>query len=230
MELKKDLRLIHVFSIATGAMISSGLFVLPGIAFARAGPAVALSYLLAGLLAATGLLSIAELSTAMPKAGGDYFFVSRGMGPAIGTVSGLLTWFALSLKSAFALVGMTVFARLVLPIDPHVVGIGLCAFFVVLNVVGIKEAARLQVGLVVGLLALMALYVVRGFPAVEISRFEPFARPGSGRSSRRPGSSSSRTAGCSRSRACPRKSRTPRESSRWEWSSRSSSRASSTPS
>ena len=38
--LKKELNLADVFSIASGAMISSGLFILPGIAFMKAGPAV----------------------------------------------------------------------------------------------------------------------------------------------------------------------------------------------
>ena len=104
--LRKGLGLAHVFAIASGAMISSGIFVLPGLAFARSGPAVIFAYLGAGLLAGCGMLSIAELSTAMPKAGGDYFFVARGLGPAAGTVSGLLSWFSLSLKSAFALAGM----------------------------------------------------------------------------------------------------------------------------
>ena len=78
-ELRKGLRLGHVFCIASGAMISSGLFVLPGLAYARAGPAIIVSYALAGLLAATGLLSTAELATAMPKAGSDYYFITRGM-------------------------------------------------------------------------------------------------------------------------------------------------------
>ena len=36
--LKKELTLLDVFCVATGAMISSGLFILPGLAFARAGP------------------------------------------------------------------------------------------------------------------------------------------------------------------------------------------------
>ena len=49
MSLKKELGLAGVFCIATGAMISSGLFILPGMAFAKAGPAVILAYLLAGL-------------------------------------------------------------------------------------------------------------------------------------------------------------------------------------
>jgi len=49
-ELKKQLGLLDVFCVGTGAMISSGLFVLPAIALAKAGPAVILSYFLASIL------------------------------------------------------------------------------------------------------------------------------------------------------------------------------------
>ncbi|MBD3349617.1 MAG: amino acid permease [Candidatus Eisenbacteria bacterium] len=174
MGLRKNLGLVHVFSIATGAMVSSGLFVLPGLAHARAGPAVIASYVLAGLLAATGLLSVAELTTAMPKAGADYFFVSRSMGAAAGTVSGLLTWFSLSLKSAFALVGLAAFAQFVVPVDPRLAGAVFCVVFVAMNLKGVREAARLQVGLVLVLLVLMGLYVFRGFPAVDVANLKPF--------------------------------------------------------
>src|SRR6056297_2050626 len=98
--LRRHLGLLEVFCIASGAMISSGIFVLPGLAHAQAGPAVVVSYLLAGLLALVGLLNVAELATAMPRAGGDYFFITRTLGPAVGTIGGLLTWFSLSLKSS----------------------------------------------------------------------------------------------------------------------------------
>ena len=113
MGLKRELKLLEVFCIASGAMISSGIFILPGLAFAKAGPGVVASYLLAGLLAIPGMLCVAELATAMPKAGGDYFFITRSFGPAVGTVSGILSWFSLSLKSAFALLGMAAFMALI---------------------------------------------------------------------------------------------------------------------
>ena len=61
-KLKRGLNLIEIFSIASGAMIGSGLFILPGLAYAKAGPAVVMSYLLAGLLALTGMLSQAGQS------------------------------------------------------------------------------------------------------------------------------------------------------------------------
>ena len=107
MELKKGLTLLDVFCIATGAMISSGIFILPGLAFSRTGPSVFISYFLAGILALIGIMSVIELSTAMPKAGGDYYFINRSLGPLVGTISGLLGWFALSLKSAFAIFGIS---------------------------------------------------------------------------------------------------------------------------
>ncbi|MFP4058787.1 MAG: amino acid permease [Candidatus Brocadiia bacterium] len=177
-QLGKGLGLVHIFSLASGAMISSGLFILPGLAYAQAGPAVVVSYFLAGLFATTGMLSIAELTTAMPRAGGDYFFVTRGMGPGVGTVAGLLTWFSLSLKSAFALVGMGAFAALAVGVGGTAAAAVLCVGFMGLNLVGTREAAWVQVGLVAALLVLMAVYVGEGVFAVKVGRFEPFAPHG----------------------------------------------------
>ncbi|MDI6840272.1 MAG: amino acid permease [bacterium] len=72
MNLKRELSLIDVFCIASGAMISSGLFILPGLTYAKTGPAVILSYLIAGILVIPTMLAKAELATAMPKAGKEY--------------------------------------------------------------------------------------------------------------------------------------------------------------
>ena len=178
MELKKELKLVHVFSIATGAMISSGIFILPGRAFSFTGPSVFISYVFAGILAATGMLSQAELVSAMPRAGGTYFYVTRSMGPAVGTVDGLLTWFSLSLKSTLALVGMGAFVNLVVSIDIRFVALGFCIIFLGINLLGVKEAARIQVGLVALLLGLMILYIFLGIPHIRFTRFEPFATRG----------------------------------------------------
>jgi len=61
-QLRRDISLLGVFCIATGAMISSGLFILPGIASAKVGPALFLSYILASLFALPTVLSQAELT------------------------------------------------------------------------------------------------------------------------------------------------------------------------
>ena len=89
-KLKKELGLFDVYAIATGATLSSGFFLLPGIAAAEAGGMLPVSYLAAGACLMPGLLSMAELSTAMPRAGGIYYFLARSMGPMVGTVGGFV--------------------------------------------------------------------------------------------------------------------------------------------
>jgi len=178
MKLKKGLGFFDVFSIATGAMISSGIFILPGLAFARSGPAVFISYFLAGVLALIGIFSIIELSTAMPKAGGDYYYINRSLGPFIGTISGFLSWFALSLKSAFAIFGISEIIFITTGFPTFIFSILVCIFFIVLNSVGIKEAAKFQVSIVSGLLILMVLYIIFGFSEINTSHFYPFTPQG----------------------------------------------------
>ncbi|MFB0508858.1 MAG: amino acid permease, partial [bacterium] len=178
MKLKKELNLFDIFCITSGAMISSGLFILPGLAHAQAGPAVFISYFLAGLLAITGMLSQAELASAMPKAGGTYFYVTRTLGPAVGTVDGLITWVSLSLKSAFALVGMSAFTILLINLDIRLIGVVLCLIFILINLIGIKEAGTVQIVLVLGLFAALLLYIILGLPAIKAQNLLPFAPKG----------------------------------------------------
>ena len=178
--LKKELDLFDVFCVATGAMISSGLFILPGLAFAKAGPAVILSYILAGLLCIPTLLSKAELITAMPKAGGDYFYIMRGFGPLFGTVAGFCSWFSLSLKGAFALVGMGAYLSILTHMPLHIIAFICCLFFIILNLIGIKEAGRFQVFLVLGLLGILLSYVLLGMRTVNTSNLSPFFAEGIG--------------------------------------------------
>lgn len=164
--LKKELGLFDVYAICTGAMFSSGFFLLPGLAAAQTGPSVWLAYLIAGILMLPAMFSMAELSTAMPKAGGDYYFLDRGLGPVIGMVGGLGTYLALSLKSAFALIGMGAYLMLFvdLPIKPTAVV--LTVMFMLLNIFGAKETSALQRILVTVLVAVMALFVVQGIVVV----------------------------------------------------------------
>jgi APA family basic amino acid/polyamine antiporter len=177
-ELKKNLGLIHIFCITSGAMISSGLFVLPGLAYEKAGPAIILSYLIAGLLALPGMLSLVEMTTAMPKAGADCYGIIRSMGPGIGTVAGLLSWFSLAMKSAFALIGLSLLAVTFVNLNVYAIAIAGCLIFLIINLVGVKEAGVLQLILAGILFFIMAFYIIRGLPFLEIQRFEPFATNG----------------------------------------------------
>jgi len=176
--LELRLGLWDVFSIAAGAMISSGLFLLPGIAFARAGPAMILAYLLAGLLVLPAMFAQAELSTAMPRSGGSYFFIERSLGAFAGTLAGLISWLCISLKAAFACVGLGTLALLVCPElgawGMRAVAAGACLAFTALNLFSVKGTGRLQGLLVALLLAILGVYVAGGLGSVRAARYEPF--------------------------------------------------------
>ncbi len=161
-KLRKELGLADVYAISTGAMFSSGFFLLPGLAAAQAGPSVILAYLLAGFLIIPAMLSKAELSTAMPRAGGTYYFLDRSLGPMAGTVGGLGTWIALVFKSAFALIGVGAYLAVYVEVPTLEVALILTLAFVVLNIVGAKETTRLQRLLVWTLLGVLAGFVLLG--------------------------------------------------------------------
>ncbi len=181
-KLKKTLTLFDVYAISTGAMFSSGFFLLPGLASALAGPSVVLAYLLAGVLVLPAMFSQAELSTAMPRAGGTYYFLDRSLGPLAGTIGGLGTWLALVLKSAFALIGMGAYLLFFLDVPIKPLAIALTVAFALLNIVGAKETSGLQRFFVVVLLSVLAFFVVQGLfeifslgvERVHAEQFTPF--------------------------------------------------------
>jgi basic amino acid/polyamine antiporter, APA family len=180
--LKKELTLFDVYAISTGAMFSSGFFLLPGLASAEAGPAVVLAYFLGGIMVLPAMISAAELSTAMPRAGGPYYFLDRSLGPMIGTVGGLGTWFALIFKSAFALIGMGAYLSIFMNVPIKPIAIGFTLIFMILNITGVKKSGQVQGALVVTLVGILVFFVVFGLYEIfsldvgEITReqFTPF--------------------------------------------------------
>ena len=177
--LRRELGIPSLFSIATGAMISSGLFVLPALAYSVAGPGIVFSYLIAGLLTIPTVLSKAELATAMPRAGGTYYFIGRALGPLPGTISGLAAWFSLTVKTAFAFVGLKVFSSILLPsVDGTMVAIAACALFTALNLQSAGHAGMAQTAMVGGLILILLAFGGFGITAFEPARLRPFAPGG----------------------------------------------------
>jgi amino acid transporter len=189
-ELERTLGLTGGLAIGIGTMIGAGIFVFPGLAAGRAGPAAAASFAIGAIVALLVALPTAELATAMPKSGGGYYFISRGLGALAGAVVGLSLWFGLVFATAFYLVGFGYYAVDTLAEVGIAVGDGLViplallfgAGFTVLNVTGTENAAKLQNGIVVLLLSILLFFLgYGGLDAVGLvgdpaapERFAPF--------------------------------------------------------
>ncbi|NHN47532.1 amino acid permease [Halostella sp. JP-L12] len=179
-ELERDLGLFAVIAISIGAMVGSGIFILPGLALKTAGPAVILAYLLAGVLVLPAALSKAEMATAMPEAGGTYIYIERGMGPLLGTIAGVGTWFSLSFKGALALVGGVPYLLYLFDLPVKPVALALAAVLVLVNLFGAKQTGRLQIAIVAVMLAAMVWFVVGGLPSTSNAYYGGFFDKGSG--------------------------------------------------
>ena len=177
-KLKRSLGTMGVFSISSGAMISSGLFVLPALAYGIAGPAIILSYIFAAILVIPAMLSKIELATAMPKSGGAYFFIYRSLGPLFGTFSGLAAWFSLALKSTFALVGIGIFlgplVGTVTPLTIKLIAVCFTVLFTILNLLSARESGSFQIILVIGLLAILLFFIGAGIEKINVDQYAPF--------------------------------------------------------
>jgi len=181
--LERDLGLYATITISIGAMIGSGIFVLPGLAAKKTGPSVIFAYLLAGLIVLPAALSKAEMATAMPEAGGTYLYIDRAMGPLLGTIAGIGSWFSLVFKSAFALVGLGAYVILLVSIPGEYLvflSIGLGVLLVIVNVVGVKQSGRLQAIIVSLVLLSLAAFTLSGIINVDSTNFEPFTTHGNG--------------------------------------------------
>jgi len=179
-ELERDLGLPSVLAISIGAMIGSGIFILPALALKIAGPAVIVAYALAGLLVVPAALSKSEMATAMPEAGGTYIYIERGMGPLLGTIAGVGTWFSLSFKGALALVGGVPYLLLLFDLPLQPVALGLAAVLILVNVVGAKQTGRLQVVIVVVMLAALGWFAAGSAPSVRSANYANFFADGIG--------------------------------------------------
>ncbi len=161
-KLKKTLGLFDLFSVSTGAMFSSGFFLLPGLAYAQAGPSVVLAYFFSGLLMVPAMFSIAEMATALPKAGGSYYFIDRSLGPMMGNLGGFGIYISQVLKTTFALVGIGAYTGLFLDLPIKQVAIALTIVFMLLNLFGARKSSGFQKFLVVSLVSILSFFIVQG--------------------------------------------------------------------
>ncbi|MFQ5522854.1 MAG: amino acid permease [Acidimicrobiia bacterium] len=179
-QLKRRLGLYAVFTVSIGAMIGSGIFVLPGLAFEVGGPAMILAYLLAGLVVFPAALAKAEMATSIPRAGGTYLYIDMAMGPLMGTIAGFGVWFSLVFKAAFALDGLGLYLELFTDFDFLDLGLAIGLGLLVVNLIGIKESGNIQAFLVTVVFGVLFVFIGGGATFVDSTNYHPFFPAGAG--------------------------------------------------
>ncbi|RJL32803.1 amino acid permease [Bailinhaonella thermotolerans] len=193
-ELSRSLGLWQLTAIGVGGIIGAGIFALAGaVANETAGPAVLVSFLLAGIASAAAALSYAEFAGLIPKAGSAYTYGYAVLGEIVGWFIGwdlLLEYTAIVAVVAIGISGYFGFLvqQLGFHLPPwmlgapgtgegHVVDLFaalLCLLIAFLLNLGIRAAARFETFVVAVKVAVVLLVIVVGFFHVKTGNYTPF--------------------------------------------------------
>jgi len=180
----------HLLALGVGAIVGTGILTLIGVGADRAGPAVILSFAIAGLICACAALAYAEMATMIPASGSAYTYSYVVMGELVAWIIGWSLILEYSLVVSAVAVGWSGYAAPLLqatfgvPMSlmqgPELGGVvNLPAIFIIavvagLLIVGTKESATLNAILVVVKVAALIVFVAVALPYFDAANLEPF--------------------------------------------------------
>lgn len=183
-QLRRDLGLSHAMLTVIGTVIGSGIFALPAVVFARAAaPGLGIAaWLIGGLISLAAALTVAELSAAMPNAGGTYQFLRAAYGPWLGFLQGWSMFLAYNsaMQAALAMIFTTYLSALI-PISQTaqtLIGIILILLLTAVNAVGVRFGGLIQVVSTLGKLVPIALLILFGFSQIDTANLVPLLPTG----------------------------------------------------
>ncbi|MER5946394.1 amino acid permease [Streptomyces sp. NPDC001904] len=192
--LTRSLGLWQLTAIGVGGIIGAGIFTLAGtVANGTAGPAVLISFLIAGVASAAAALSYAEFAGLIPKAGSAYTYGYAVLGELVGWFIGwdlLLEYTAIVAVVAIGISGYFSFLLGEMGLDlpkwmlgapgtgsGHKVDLfaaALCLLIAYLLTLGIKNAARFETVVVVLKVLVVLLVIGVGFFHINTGNYTPF--------------------------------------------------------
>jgi APA family basic amino acid/polyamine antiporter len=197
--LKQTLSWPHLVALGVGAIVGTGILTLTGVGAAKAGPAVILSFAIAGIICAAAALAYAEMATMIPASGSAYTYTYVVIGQLIAWIVGWSLILEYSLVVSAVAVGWSGYATgflesmgaglpAALVNGPQLEGIvNLPAVFIIAVVAGLlmlgtKESATVNAILVVVKIVALIVFVVVALPSFDAANFDPFMPYGFGKS------------------------------------------------
>jgi APA family basic amino acid/polyamine antiporter len=206
--LKRALSAMNLTTLGIGAIIGTGIFVLTGqVAAQNAGPAVVLSFILAGIASIFAALCYSEFASLVPMAGSAYTYGYATLGELIAWIIGWDLVLEYALGAVTVAIGWSGYVVSFL----HDVGINvpcalsaargiavkcadgttataifnlpaviIIAIVTLLLVIGIKESATVNDVIVMIKVAVVLLFIVAAAKAVNPANWHPFIPPSTG--------------------------------------------------
>lgn len=180
----------HLMALGVGAIVGTGILTLIGLGAAKAGPAVIVAFIIAGVICACAALAYAEMATLLPAAGGAYTYAYIVIGEWAAWIVGWSLILEYSLVVSAVAVGWSGYAA---PLLQDILGIPLrwmqapalggvtnlpaiaiITFVTGLLLLGTRESASLNALLVVVKLSALAAFIALTLPQFNVAHFQPF--------------------------------------------------------
>ena len=181
----------HLIALGIGAIVGTGIYTLIGVGANLAGPAVLVSFAVAGIVCACAALAYAEMATMMPAAGSAYTYSYVVLGETLAWIVGWSLILEYSLVVSTVAVGWSGYTvgflksiGLDLPLwataGPHAGGVvnlpavGIVFVVAGLLMAGTRESATLNAVLVIVKVVALAIFVAIALPHFDSSNMQPF--------------------------------------------------------
>ena len=194
--LSRSVGALDLTALGIGAIIGTGIFVIIGEAIAESGPAIVVSFVLAGVTCIFSALAYAELASTLPVSGSAYTYAYATMGEVLAWIIGwdlileygvsvaavAVGWGAYFVELMDSLFGITISESISLPPgeggDVNVPALLLVLAVAALLISGIRQSARSNTVMVITKLLVLLFFIVVAFSAFDGDHFSDFAPNG----------------------------------------------------
>jgi amino acid transporter len=193
-KLRRDLGLFDITMIGVGAMVGAGIFVLTGIGTGVAGPGIILAFVLNGVVTLFTAMTYAELSSAIPEAGGGYLWVKKTMGKTAGFMCGWMSWFGHTIACSLYALAFGHYLRWLLEeyrvslfgishdLLAIIFAILIIVIFIAINYWGVESTGKTEGFITIAKLVILGVFIAFGIWAMlqkpdPWDNFVPFLNP-----------------------------------------------------
>ncbi|MBY6691547.1 amino acid permease, partial [Rhodococcus sp. BP-331] len=179
--LTDGLKVRHLTMMGLGSAIGAGLFLGTGAGIAAAGPAVLLSYAIAGFLVVLVMRMLGEMAAASPSSGSFSTYAEMAFGRTAGFVTGWLYWFTLVMVMGAEMTGAAAFMGAWFGVDPWIPALVAMVVFAAINLAKVSNFgefefwfAAIKVTVIIGFLVIGTLLVFGLLPGSDPVGFANF--------------------------------------------------------
>ncbi len=171
-ELQKALKPIHLWAIAVG-MVISGQYFGWNYGFEQGGTiGLMVAALFITVFYTAFVFSYSELSTSIPHAGGPSAYARRAMGPFAGFMTGISVLIEFVFAPPAIAVATGAYINFLIPaVHPVYATVAIFVFFILINTIGVKGAALIELVATIIALIGLAIYFVAGSTHVRLDHF-----------------------------------------------------------